>query len=48
MTPRKVIKTRASFPNEEAGTKLISVALLNVARSWTAVENWREALNQFR
>ena len=48
MTLRKVIKTRASFPNEEAATKLLYLALLNVAKKWNAVQNWREALNQFQ
>jgi len=48
MTLRKVIKTRASFPNEEAATKLLYLALLNVAKKWTTVQNWREALNQFQ
>jgi hypothetical protein len=32
MTLRKVIKTRASFPNEEAATRLLYLALLNVAK----------------
>ena len=48
MTLRKVIKTRASFPNEDAATKLLYLALLNVARKWNTVQNWREALNQFQ
>lgn len=48
MTLRKVIKTRASFPNEEAATKLLYLALVNVAKKWNAVQNWREALNQFQ
>jgi putative transposase len=47
MTLRKVIKTRASFPNEEAATKLLYLALQNVAKKWNTVQNWREALNQF-
>jgi putative transposase len=47
MMLRKVIKTRASFPNEEAATKLLYLALLNVAKKWNTVQNWREALNQF-
>jgi putative transposase len=48
MTLRKVIKTRASFPTEEAATKLLYMALLNVSKKWNAVQNWREALNQFQ
>jgi putative transposase len=48
MTLRKVIKTRASFPSEEAATKLLYMALLNVSKKWNAVQSWREALNQFQ
>jgi putative transposase len=48
MTLRKVIKTRASFPNEDAATKLLYLALLNVSKKWNTVQNWREALNQFQ
>jgi putative transposase len=48
MTLRKVIKTRASFPTDEAATKLLYMALLNVSKKWNAVQSWREALNQFQ
>jgi putative transposase len=48
MTLRKVIKTRASFPSEEAAIKLLYLGLRNVARKWNSVQNWREALNQFQ
>jgi len=48
MTLRKVIKTRAAFPNEEAALKLLYMALQNVARKWTHVQSWREALNRFQ
>ena len=48
MTLRKVIKTRASFPTEEAAMKLLYMALRNVARKWNTVQSWREALNQFQ
>ena len=48
MTLRKVIKTRAAFPNEEAALKLLYLGLLNVAKKWSTVQNWREALNQFQ
>ena len=33
MTLRKVIKTRGSFPNEEAALKLLYLALINVCRT---------------
>ena len=48
MTLRKVIKTRASFPNEEAALKLLYMALENVSKKWNSVQGWREALNRFQ
>jgi len=48
MTLRKVIKTRGSFPSEEAAMKLLYMALRNVARKWNSVQSWREALNRFQ
>jgi len=47
MTLRKVIKTRGSFPNEEAARKLIYLALRNVSKNWHTIQNWKEALNRF-
>ena len=47
MTLRKVIKTRASFPSEEAALKLLYLALQNVAKRWRAAPNWRTSLNHF-
>src|SRR3954449_3424472 len=47
MTLRKVIKTRASFPSEEAALKLLYLALRNVSRKWKPSPNWRTALNHF-
>ncbi len=47
MTLRKVIKTRGSFPSEEAARKLLYLALRNVARKWQHIQGWREALNHF-
>jgi putative transposase len=44
---RKIIKTRGSFPSEEAALKLLYLALQNVIAKWETVQNWREALNQF-
>jgi len=43
----KVIKTRASFPSEEAALKLLYLALKNVAQKWKPSPNWRTALNHF-
>jgi putative transposase len=47
MALRKVIKTRASFPNEEAALKLLYLALKNVAKKWKPSPDWRTALNHF-
>ena len=47
MTLGKAIKTRASFPSEEAAIKLLSLALKNVAKKWKPGPNWRTALNHF-
>jgi putative transposase len=47
MSLRKVIKTRASFPSEEAALKLLYLALKNVTRKWKPSPNWRTALNYF-
>lgn len=45
---RKVIKTRASFPTEEAAVKIMYLALMNIEKKWTkAIVNWGLALNQF-
>jgi putative transposase len=44
---RKVIKTRASFPREEAAFKRLYLARKNVAQKWKPSPNWRTALNHF-
>lgn len=48
MALRKIIKTRGSFPNEEAAVRLLYLALRNHSKKWTFVQGWREALNQFQ
>ena len=45
MTLRKLIKTRASFPSEEAAFKMLYLALKNMAQKWKPSPNWRTALN---
>jgi putative transposase len=45
---RKIIKTRGSFPNEEAALKLLYLALRNHSKKWSTVQSWREALNRFQ
>ena len=47
MTLRKVIKTRGSFPTEEAAMKLLYLALRNVSKQWHTVQGWPQALNRF-
>jgi len=48
MSLRKIIKTRGSFPNEEAALRLLYLALRNHSKKWTFVQGWREALNRFQ
>lgn len=45
---RKVLKTRASFPNDDALRKLLYLALQNATKKWTMpIRNWNGAVNQF-
>lgn len=45
---RKIIKTRGHFPNDEAATKLIWLALRNITATWArAAPTWKTAMNQF-
>ena len=45
---RKIIKTRGHFPNDEAATKLIWLALRNITAKWArGAIHWRAAMNQF-
>ena len=45
---RKIIKTRGHFPNDDAATKLIWLALRNITADWgRATREWKEAMNQF-
>ena len=42
------LKTRQSFPNDEAAMKLIFMILRRISKRWTMpIRNWGEALNQF-
>ncbi len=48
MSLRKVIKTRASFPNDEAAFKLLYLALRNIAKKWTMpIPHWSRAMQAF-
>lgn len=45
---RKIIKTKGSFPNDEAALKLVFLALQNASKRWTMpIRDWKLALNQF-
>jgi putative transposase len=45
---RKIIKTRGHFPNDEAASKLIWLALRNITAEWgRAAQDWKSAMNQF-
>ena len=48
MSLRKVIKTRGSFPSEEAAIKLLYMGLAHIAKKWTMpVQDWKAALQRF-
>jgi transposase-like protein len=45
---RKILKTRGQFPNDDAATKLIWLALRNITAKWERTAYyWRPAMNQF-
>jgi putative transposase len=48
MSLRKIIKTRGSFPTEDAALKLLYLALRNHSKKWSTTQGWREALNRFQ
>jgi len=42
----KIIKTRGHFPNDEAATKLLWLALRNITAKWRRLANhWKTAMN---
>ncbi|HEX8236665.1 MAG TPA: transposase [Abditibacteriaceae bacterium] len=48
MSLRKIIKTRASFPSQEAAYKLLYLALQNMQQKWAMpIPNWGQALSTF-
>ena len=48
MSLRKIIKTRGSFPSDEAVPKLFYLALRNISKKWTMpIRDWKAALNRF-
>ena len=44
---RKIIKTRGSFPNDEAATKLLYLAIQNAGIHWRRPIAWTAAMGQF-
>jgi putative transposase len=44
---RKIIKTRGSFPNDEAATKLLFLAIGNAGARWKRPIEWTAAMGQF-
>ena len=48
MQLRKIIKNRGHFPNDEAATKLLWLALRNVlAKAVRSTREWKTAMSQF-
>jgi transposase-like protein len=47
-TLQRNLKTRQSFPNDEAAMKLIFMILRRISKRWTMpIRNWGEAMHQF-
>jgi putative transposase len=44
---RKIIKTRGSFPNDDAALKLLYLALKNAGMKWRRPVEWTTAMGQF-
>ena len=48
-TLQRNLKTRLTFPNDEAAMKLIYMILQRISKRWTMpIRNWGEAMHQFR
>jgi transposase-like protein len=44
---RKIIKTRGSFPSDEAALKLLFLAIRNAGAHWSRPVEWTAAMGQF-
>ena len=44
---RKIIKTRGSFPNDDAALKLLYLAIKNAGLRWRRPVEWTSAMGQF-
>ena len=47
-TVRKSIRTRGSFPSDEAALKLLYLAIRNLTAKWDTIQGWKDAMNRFR
>jgi transposase-like protein len=45
---RKALKTKGSFPSEDAARKLIYLAIQNAVPQWTRTRGWTKALLAFK
>jgi putative transposase len=45
---RKAVKTKGSFPSEDAARKLLYLAILNAVPQWTRTRGWTKALLAFK
>jgi putative transposase len=45
---RKAVKTKGSFPSEDAARKLLYLAIQNAVPAWTRTRNWTTALLAFK
>ena len=44
---RRLTKTRASFPSDDAAIKLLYLGLRNISQRWTMpIQNWKQAMSQ--
>ena len=44
---RRLVKTKASFPDDEAAVKLLYLGLRNISQRWTMpIQNWKQAMSQ--
>jgi putative transposase len=44
---RRAVKTKGSFPSDDAARKILYLSLMNATRRWTMpIKDWRQALNQ--
>jgi len=45
---RKILKSRGAFPTDDVVTKLLFLAMRNIATNWTRpLRDWKAATNQF-